>query len=203
MSNRTNPTELPHHGTRRESKRLCARVFRPLTLIACGCAFLTSLLVAADSPSLDPHLESLRPWLGKTWRGEFKESKPDRPVVDVALWERALNGKAVRIQHSINDGVYGGESIVTWDEGAKAVVYHYFTTAGFMTKGTMTLKDGVVETLEVVSGDANGITEVRGRTEMGADGTFHVKTEYRKDGVWAPGREATYKPAPEAKVIFK
>jgi len=74
------------------------------------------LLAAAEPPPLDPHLEPLRPWLEKTWKGEFKNSTPEKPIVDVARWERALNGKAVRVLHSINDGVYGGESLVMWDE---------------------------------------------------------------------------------------
>ena len=118
----------------------------------CLLTFIGSLpvalgLLAAEAPSLDPHLEPLRPWLGKTWKGEFKNSTPDKPTVDIARWERALNGKAVRVLHSINDGVYGGESIVTWDEKKQAVTYHYFTTAGFMTIGTMTFKDGKVLTL--------------------------------------------------------
>src|SRR5436309_2306328 len=115
-------------------------------------------------------LRTLRPWLGKTWKGQFKDSKPDKPTLDVARWERALNGQAVRIQHSINDGAYGGESIVLWDEKKQAVTYHYFTTAGFWTTGTMTFKDGAVLTHETVSGSAGGITEVRGTTRMLPDG---------------------------------
>ncbi|HTG43029.1 MAG TPA: hypothetical protein VK633_00735, partial [Verrucomicrobiae bacterium] len=63
---------------------------------------------AAEPGKLDEHLESLRPFIGKTWRGEFKNSKPEKPTIDVAHWERALNGKAVRVLHSINDGYYGG-----------------------------------------------------------------------------------------------
>jgi hypothetical protein len=52
--------------------------------------------------------------LAKTWKGALKSSEPDklatanlpeaRPVVDVMRWERALNGKAIRVLHSINDG---------------------------------------------------------------------------------------------------
>ena len=158
---------------------------------------------AAEAPSLDPHLEPLRPWLGKTWKGEFKNSTPDKPTVDIARWERALNGKAVRVLHSINDGVYGGESIVTWDEKKQAVTYHYFTTAGFMTIGTMTFKDGKVLTHEVVTGSAGGITEVRGAYEMRPDGTFQVKTEHLKNGEWAAAREVTYREDPTASVVFK
>ena len=54
-------------------------------------------LAAADQPSLHPRLEPLRPFLEKTWTGAFKNSTPEKPVVDVMRWERALNGKAVRI----------------------------------------------------------------------------------------------------------
>jgi len=160
-------------------------------------------LFAADSPSLDPHLEALRPWLGKTWKGQFKGSKPDKPTVDIARWERALNGKAVRILHSVNEGEYGGESLVMWDEKKQSVTFHYFTTGGFSTTGTMTFKDGRVLTHEIVSGNAGGITEVRGSTEMHPDGTFHMKIEYLKDSAWTPGREVTYREDVSASVIFK
>jgi hypothetical protein len=90
------------------------------TLILILPPILTALAVhAAESLPLDEHLEPLRPFLGKTWRGEFKNSKPDKPTIDVAHWERALNGKAVRVVHSVNNGSYGGESIIRWDKESK------------------------------------------------------------------------------------
>lgn len=95
---------------------------------------------AAEQGSLDPHLEPLRPWLGKTWKSEAAEASNAEPKVDVARWERALNGRAVRILHSINEGSYGGETIALWDEAKKSVIYHYFTTAGFTTNGTIDLQ---------------------------------------------------------------
>jgi hypothetical protein len=103
-----------------------------------------------------------------------------------------LNGKAVRVLHPINDS-HGGESLVMWDEEKKAVAYHYFTTAGFRTTGTMTFKDGKILSHEVVTGNAGGVTEVRGTFEMRSDGTMHVKTEHLKDGEWTTGRETTYR----------
>src|SRR4051812_37431787 len=84
-------------------------------------------LAASEQPSIDTHLEKLQPLLGKTWKGAFANSKPDKPTVDVMKWERILNGQAVRILHSINDGVYGGETIIRWDKEKQAVVYYYFT----------------------------------------------------------------------------
>lgn len=51
--------------------------------------------VAADPPSLNPHLEPLRPLLEKTWRGVFAGGDPAEPVVDVMHWGMAMNGQAV------------------------------------------------------------------------------------------------------------
>lgn len=159
---------------------------------------------AADAPpKLAPQLEPLRPYLGKTWRGEFKNSTPEKPVVDIARWERALNGQAVRILHSINRGEYGGESIVTWDADKKSLVYHYFTTAGFMTVGTMTVVEGRLVSHEKVAGEAGGVTEVRATQEILADGTLRTQSEYLKAGAWEPGHSAIYREDPKAEVVFK
>jgi hypothetical protein len=164
------------------------------------------VLVAASSraeeASLDPNLEPLRPWLGKTWKSEAAEPG-DKAKVDIAHWERALNGKAVRMRHSINDGEYGGETIFVWDAAQNAVVYHYFTTAGFRTTGTMKFENGKLVSHEKVQGNAGGIAEVRGTSEMRGDGSFELKTEYLKDGKWQPGRQAVYREDAAAAVVFK
>jgi hypothetical protein len=157
----------------------------------------------ADRPHLDEQLEPFRPLLEKTWRGEFKSSRPDKPLIDVARWERALNGRAVRVLHSINDGDYGGESIIRWDKEKNQLVYHYFTTAGFSTTGTMKFADGKFISHEKVTGSANGVTEVRGTTELRPDGTMLSTAEYLKNGEWSPGREVVYKLAPDAEVKFR
>src|SRR4051812_4302440 len=89
---------------------------------------LASRAACAAEPALVSHLEPLRPLLGKTWKGTFTGSKPEKPVTDIMQWERALNGRAVRSLHSINDGDYGGETIFMWDEKEQKLAYHYFTT---------------------------------------------------------------------------
>jgi hypothetical protein len=159
--------------------------------------------IAAEALPLNPHLEPLRPLLEKTWKGTFKDSKPDKPTVDLQRWERALNGQAIRILHSINDGIYGGETLLIWDEQRKTISYYYFTTDGFMTMGTFEAKDGKFTAHENVKGDANGVTEVRSTSEILPDGKFHVKAEYLKNGEWTAGHEATYEKAPGSSVIFK
>jgi hypothetical protein len=91
----------------------------------------------ADPEPLNEQLLPLKPFIGKTWRGVLKDSTPEKPMVDVSHWERALNGQAVRVLHSLNNGMYGGETIIMWDPQKESLVFFYFTTAGFFTQGTI------------------------------------------------------------------
>ena len=90
-----------------------------------------------------------------------------------------------------------------WDEPKQSLVYYYFTTAGFYTTGTMRAQDGALVSREVVTGAADGITEVRGTHRLLPDGRLHVKTEYLKNGQWVDGRDMDYVEDPGAVVRFK
>lgn len=164
---------------------------------------ISAVRVPAADGSLHPQLEKLRPLIGKTWRGEFKNSTPERPVVDISRWERVLNGQAIRVTHSINNGEYGGETVIFWSEEKKSLAYHYVTTAGFQTSGTMSVYGTKFTSIEKVSGSSGGITEVRATGEIRSDGTLYIRSEYLKDGQWVPGRETTYREAPDAEVVFR
>jgi hypothetical protein len=161
------------------------------------------LPVAARPAELSPQLAPLRPLVGKTWRGEFPESKPGKPVVDVSRYEVALSGQAVRNLHSINDGAYGGESLMVWDKEKQAIVYFYFTTAGFYTTGTLREEDGAIVAHETVKGDADGVSEVKAVFRVLPDGRLHAKTRYLKQGQWVDARDMHYVEAPTAVVKFK
>jgi len=176
---------------------------RKLILPAMILSVALNLVAAEKQPTLNSHLEPLRPLLDKTWKGVFEGSKPEKPTVDVARWERALNGQAVRVLHSINQGAYGGETLFVWNEKSQVVEYFYFTTAGYMTSGTLEVKNGKIETREQVRGDAGGVTEVRGTSEILPGGKFHVKAEYLKSGQWTLGHEVTYQEDPSSEVVFK
>lgn len=168
----------------------------------------TALMALASSAGaqddLAENLKAFKPFLGKTWKGELKGSGQGKTAYDVSRWERALNGQAVRIQHSVNDGEYGGESIIFWDNQKKSLVYYYFTTAGFYTHGTMTLEDNKFTFHEYVSGyEGASITEARGTGEITADGKLINKSQYLKNGKWEDGHEAIYVEDAAAQVIFK
>ncbi|HOJ05146.1 MAG TPA: hypothetical protein PK916_14190 [Bacteroidota bacterium] len=172
-----------------------------VALLICG--GIPSLLHAQEAATLDPQLEVFRPYLGKTWRGVLGEPGAKEPMIDISKWERALNGKAVRVLHSLNKGVYGGESLLLWDKEKESLVFYYFTTAGFITTGTMTHENGVFTSHEFVKGNENGITEVRATSRIMPDGTMHTASQYLKNGEWIPGHTAVYKEAPGEEVVFK
>lgn len=160
---------------------------------------LASLAVPTGAAELNPRLKPLAPLVG-TWRGEFPQSTKEKPVVDVSRFEVALNGQAVRSLHSINDGAYGGESLMIWDEDKKSIVYYYFTTAGFYTVGTIAEEDGAIVAEEDVKGAAGGVTKVRAQFRLLPDGRLHVRTRHLKGGQWEDTRDMHYLPAPGALV---
>lgn len=158
----------------------------------------------AEQPKLDPHLEAFAPLIGKTFRGEISRPGSDKTSIDILHWERILNGKALRVTHSLNEGQFGGESIYLWDTGAESLVYYYFSTEGFYTHGSAVMEaDGSWSSHEFVEGAAGGVTEARSSMELREDGSLFARSEYKIDGEWKPGREATYHEAPDAEVIFR
>jgi hypothetical protein len=174
-----------------------------LTLVVLSAAVVASSPIRVAAAELSPQLAPLKPLVGKTWRGVFPESKPDKPVVDVSRFEVALNGQAVRNLHSINDGSYGGETLIVWDKEKQAIVYYYFTTGGFYTTGTMKEEDGALVTHELVKGEADGISEVKAVFRLLPDGRLHAKTRYLKQGQWVDARDMHYVETPTAVVKFK
>jgi hypothetical protein len=109
----------------------------------------------------------------------------------------------VRNLHSINNGEYGGETMIYYDKDKDSIIYYYFTTAGFYTHGTMQFDGKTVTSHEFVEGNENGITEVKSIVTINDDGSLHNKSLYLKNGEWVQGHEATYVEAPDAEVIFK
>jgi hypothetical protein len=130
-------------------------------------------------------------------------SDPTLPSIDIQHWERILNGTAIRIMHSVNNGQYGGETIIFWDKEQASLAYYYFTTAGFYTFGTITVENGRYIAVEMVKGNEQGITGVRSTSELREDGSMLVTSEYFKDGTWVEGHKITYFQAQDEKVIFK
>lgn len=165
--------------------------FRAL-LVTIAIGLMATSAIRAAEP--DPYA-ALAPFVGKVWRGEG--SGPDgKPMVDVTRWDWALGGKAIRTTHALTSAPYGGETMIFWDKATNALIYHYFTTAGFHTQGTMVAEaPGRLVAEEAVSGHPT-ITRVRSVSVLDAGGSMSVSSEYLDGGTWKPGHKMTYRPAP-------
>ncbi|MCV6622152.1 MAG: hypothetical protein OIF51_10430 [Cellvibrionaceae bacterium] len=166
---------------------------------------LTASMNAAAEIKLDAKLEPFRAFIG-TWQAPMNWGKDKGTVLDVAHWQVALNGKALKTVHSVNDGDYGGESFIFWDKKTKSYKSFYFTTADFYTEATIKLEgENKFSVLEKVasSGDglSSGITEVKSVSEI-KDGKLLVSTSYLKSGQWTKPEMRSYI-ASEREVKFK
>ncbi|HPI72123.1 MAG TPA: hypothetical protein PK843_08715 [bacterium] len=173
---------------------------------------LTALLISAslaagqvntEPDSLNEHLRPFKPYLNKTYIGRFAQAPGQPPMQDIARWERILNGQAIRMLHSVNDGEYGGETILFWDKARRCLVYYYFTTAGFFTNGTMHLEVDKWVSHEMVTNNAHGITEVRSTSQFLPDGRMHTVSEFKQNGQWVHGHTIDYVESPESRMVFR
>lgn len=158
----------------------------------------------AAPPVLHPELEIFRPFLDSHWEGDLTEPGKEKKMIDRSIWSRALNGQAIKTVHSINDGEYGGETMIFWDQQQKKIAYYYFTTAGFYTHGTMIYHPDTksIEALEKVENNAQGITQVRSYSVLDPTGMLQISSEYLQNGKWVKGHSATYKRVPQTEVKF-
>lgn len=173
--------------------------------LLCLIAALFSFASFAAEPVLHPELEIFRPFLNSHWEGDLTEPGKEKKMIDRSVWSRALNGQAIKTVHSINDGEYGGETMIFWDQKQKKIAYYYFTTAGFYTHGTMSYNPDTqrIEALENVENNAQGITLVRSQSVLDKSGSLEVSSEYLQHGKWVKGHSALYKRVPKTEVKFK
>ncbi|MFP3944756.1 MAG: hypothetical protein ACLFWF_12725 [Alphaproteobacteria bacterium] len=155
---------------------------------------------AAAGTGYEP-MKRFEPVAGKTWRAKQQNEKGET-VTDISRWEYILGGKALQVTHSLNAGAYGGRMILFYDEGAEEYVFYYFTTGGFHTQGTASFEGNVMTSVEKVSGHEN-IVEVRATATLTPDKLTSSSVYVKKDGSTEPGHEFTYKPAPDAEVVFR
>ncbi|WP_337880472.1 hypothetical protein [Rheinheimera sp.] len=169
-------------------------------------AFVLSCVwgVQAAEAVLHPKLEVFRPFLGSFWQGDLTEPGKTERMLDKSSWQRVLNGQAIKTVHSVNDGAYGGESMIFWDEKRQSLVFYYFTTAGFYTHGTMSVDaaTGAIVALEQVENNQQGITQVRSRSLLQGD-KLTVESEYQKNGEWVKGHSAQYQRTEPSEIIFR
>ena len=141
----------------------------------------------------------LLPLIGKTWRGA---AVGQDGVEDVMHWDWAVGGRAVRVTHAVNGGVYGGETLIFPDKDSGNLIFHYFTTGGFHTSGVIRATGpGALEIDETVHGTDN-IEVLKSRGTLGPDGVYRTRSLVERDGTWAEFGGFDYRLDPAARVVL-
>ncbi|MEM8770253.1 MAG: hypothetical protein AAGD92_01265 [Pseudomonadota bacterium] len=168
-----------------------------------GVMSIFSVFAFAEGPgeahSYEP-MAVFAPFAGKTLRGEG--TGPDgQPIVDIAKWEFILNGRAFQSTHRLENGDYGGRTIFFYDEGAKEYVFHYFTTAGFHTTGTITPTENGFTAVETVKGHPK-YQEVRSEMIIDGDKIRVTTAHIDKDGEVHDGDGFVYSQIEDPGALF-
>lgn len=140
--------------------------------------------------------------VNKCFRGTPTDSSAEQ-VADIQHWSLALGGAAIKIEHALEDGSYGGVSYVYPAKEPEAFTYVYITNAGFHTQGTIQLNgDQSFTASETVEGHPS-ITAVRSRSTFDENGLISMSSEFLDGGEWKPGpgftHEVTTDPFPRLK----
>lgn len=151
---------------------------------------------AATGPAAYAPFERM---IGRSWRGT---GTAGAGVEDIQRWDWAIGGHAVRVVHSVDDGAYAGETLIFRDRDSGDYIFHYFTTGGFHTAGTMTpVGPGTFEIEETVHG-ANGIEKLRSTGVLGPDGIYRVRSSTERDGRWVEVGGFDYREDPSATPVM-
>ncbi len=183
---------------------ICYRNFLAIVFVTVALdAGSASAQSAASSPSDENPLHVLSPFVGTTYKALVSPPNAASPMYDISKWEWTLGGKAARITHSVGDGKYAGETLISYDTKANKIVYFYATTAGFYTRGEMHVDGTVFRTTEVVKGSPDGILGVQATGILMDDGSLHMLTSSRTRAGWSEPDTTIYVPSPDAQVVIK
>lgn len=151
---------------------------------------------AATGPAAYAPFERM---IGKSWRGT---GTAGAGVEDIQRWDWAIGGHAVRVVHSVNGGAYAGETLIFRDRDSGDYIFHYFTTGGFHTTGTMTPTGPGAFAIEETVHGAAGIERLRSTAELGADGVYRVRSTTERDGEWVEAGGFDYREDPSATPVM-
>ena len=151
---------------------------------------------------LSEHLIAMKPFIGNTYKGNFINSTKENPMIDILSFERALNGNAVKVIHSVNKGEFGGETMVMWNPEKEGLQSWYFTSAGSLTIQNVQIKKDTFISIENVERNQNGITKVKTIIEVLHGNQIKKRTKYLMNNLWKDGSETIYNKVNDHKPVF-
>jgi len=163
--------------------------------------FIVSAQIKLEPP-LSEHLIEMKPFIGNTYKGDFINSTKENPMYDVLSFERALNGNAIKVIHSVNNGEFGGETMVMWNPEKRGLQSWYFTSAGSLIIQNVQIKKNTFISIENVERNQNGITKVKTIIEVFHGDQIIKRTKYLMNNLWKDGSETLYNKVNGLKPVF-
>ena len=169
------------------------------------CILLPVLIVSGQTKSklfLSEHLIEMELFIGNTYKGNFINSTRENPMIDILSFERSLNGNAIKVIHSVNNGEFGGETMVMWNPEKERLQSWYFTSAGSLTIQNVQIKKDTFISTENVERNKNGITKVKTIIEVLHGNQIKKRTKYLMNNLWKDGSETIYNKVNDHKPAF-
>ncbi|WGM48182.1 hypothetical protein KOAAANKH_03078 [Brevundimonas sp. NIBR10] len=151
-----------------------------LMTAAPGASTQSSPAEAAAPSAAAQALAAFDPLIGKTWRGASLNAAD---TIDEVRFERILNGRAIRSTHSVNGGVYAGETLITWDPAQNRLVSFYATNGGFYTTGTIAVRGPGTFEFDQVAHGLPDLPGVRATTTF-ENGVYSIRSRHLIKGEW-------------------
>lgn len=138
---------------------------------------------------------------GRTFTGTPSDPESEQQR-DVQTWRWTVGGSVLSVLHALEDGSYGGETLIYHDNKDETLAYAYITNAGFMTRGTLLLEGERSWTAEEEVTGHPTITRVRSSASFEADGTIITASSYLQNDEWVPGHGFVYLETSQVSPVF-
>ena len=164
--------------------------------------FISGTFLYSDKP-ISERLRPFEPFLGNRYQGKYSNPQDGRLMDEVQHWERTLNGNAIKMTHTINNGEYGGITIFMFDPEFETLRSWYFDTAGSVKIANINYFNEKIIITEDVTKNRNGITKVKTTLEILDNLMLLKKTKYLMKNLWVDGNEVLYRQTKEFWPFFK
>tara|TARA_B100000427_G_scaffold315434_1_gene309543 strand:+ start:207 stop:743 length:537 start_codon:yes stop_codon:yes gene_type:complete len=167
--------------------------------------FILSLIFTQqlNEKKISKKLLGFEQFLGKKYIGEFQNSTKKKPLFDIIHFERILNGNAICISHSVNDGEYGGKTVIIWNAKTGNLESYYFSTGGEIIQAIVTVEDSKIVMIEDFTENNNGIKKVKKIYKISDNRTLENQIKYLLNNIWVNSHEMVYIESDTVKIIFQ